>query len=312
MDALTVQAETWDVPGPVFLTLYLTIAGLVLLGTLLHRLVGFAGRRPPGAERLHPVQLAWLSGGDRLAVHATLGGLRAAGAVGTTPQHRLTQTGPLPIRATLLDAAIHRAAAQGIRGRALDNEPRVRAALADLRADLARSGLALSPSARPVARIGPVLLLGLVAVGLARLVAGLAGGQPVGYLGLSLLVLAPTSVVLLCAVPRRTRAANALLRDLRGQHQHLAPRHSPAYATYGAAGAALGIALFGTAALVEFDPAFAVEAEVQRAMSGSAAGGSGWTAGSTGDGSGGDSSGGGGSGGGGCGGGCGGCGGCGG
>ncbi|MEO3923197.1 TIGR04222 domain-containing membrane protein [Micromonosporaceae bacterium B7E4] len=305
MDALTVQAETWDVPGPVFLTLYLTIAGLILLGTLLHRLVGFAGRRPPGAERLHPVQLAWLSGGDRLAVHATLGGLRAAGAVGTTPQHRLAQTGPLPIRATLLDAAVHRAAAQGVRGRTLDNEPRVRAALADLRADLARSGLAPSPSARPAARIGPVLLLGLVAVGLARLVAGLAGGQPVGYLGLSLLALAPTSVVLLCAVPRRTRAANALLRDLRGQHQHLAPRHSPAYATYGAAGAALGIALFGTAALVEFDPAFAVEAEVQRTMSGSAAG-------STGGGSGGDSSGGDGSGGGGCGGGCGGCGGCGG
>ncbi|GAB3983773.1 TIGR04222 domain-containing membrane protein [Plantactinospora veratri] len=193
-------------------------------------------------------------------------------------------------------------------GRTLDSDPRVLAALAALRADLTRSGLALPRSTRSAARIGPVLLLGLLAVGLARLVAGLVGGQPVGYLGLGLLVLAPTSVVLLRTVPHRTRAADALLRDLRRQHQHLEPRHSPAYATYGAAGAALGIALFGTAALVEFDPAFAMEAEVQRAMSGSAAGGSGWTAANTG---GGDSSGGDGSGGG-CGGGCGGCGGCGG
>ncbi|AVT32136.1 TIGR04222 domain-containing membrane protein [Plantactinospora sp. BC1] len=312
MDALTLHTETWGVSGPVFLSGYLAIAGVVLLGTLAHRLLGFAGRRPPGAERLHPVQLAWLAGGDRLAVHATLGALRAAGAIGTAPQHRLTQTGPLPVPATPLDAAVHRAAAHGVPGRALDSDPQVLAALAALRADLTRSGLALPSSARPVARIGPVLLLGLVAVGLARLVAGLVGGQPVGYLGLSLLVLAPTSVVLLCVVPRRTRAADALLRDLRRQHRHLEPRHSPAYATYGAAGAALGVALFGTAALVEFDPAFAMEAEVQRAMSGSAAGG-GWTAANTGGGSGGgDSSGGGDGSGGGCGGGCGGCGGCGG
>ncbi|GAA3764586.1 hypothetical protein GCM10022225_58280 [Plantactinospora mayteni] len=308
MDVLPVQAETWGVPGPVFLTIYLTIAGLVLLGTLVHRLVGFAGHRPPGAERLHPIQLAWLSGGDRLSVYATLGGLRAAGAVGTTPQRRLVQAGPLPVQATPLDAAVHQAAGQGVRGRKLGDDPRVRTALADLRAELVRNGLALPRSARPVARIGPVLLLGLLAVGLARLIAGLVGGQPVGYLGLSLLVLAPTSVVLLCVVPHRTRAANALLRDLRRQHQHLAPRHSPAYATYGAAGAALGIALFGTAALVQFDPAFAVEAEVQRAVSTPAVGGSGGSGG-------GDSSGGGdGSGGSGCGGGggCGGCGGCGG
>ncbi|GAB3983769.1 TIGR04222 domain-containing membrane protein [Plantactinospora veratri] len=116
MDALTLQTETWGVSGPVFLTTYLAIAGVVLLGTLLHRLVGFAGRRPPGAERLHPVQLAWLAGGDRLAVHATLGALRAAGAIGTAPQHRLAQTGPLPVAATPLDAAVHRAAAQGCPG----------------------------------------------------------------------------------------------------------------------------------------------------------------------------------------------------
>ncbi|MDG4788533.1 TIGR04222 domain-containing membrane protein [Micromonospora sp. WMMD1102] len=303
-ELLAVRAETWGVPGPVFLTLYLTTAGLILLGTLAHRLVAFAGRRPPGAEQRHPVELAWLAGGDQLALHATLGGLRAAGAVGTAERHRLAQTGPLPFRATRLDAAVHRAAGQGVPGRALGNDPQVRTALADLRADLVRSGLALPDSARPAARVGPVLLLGLVAVGLARLVAGLAADRPVGYLVLSLLVLAPTGVVLLCAVPRRTRAAKALLRDLRRQHQHLAPRHSPAYATYGPAGAALGVALFGTAALVAFDPGFAVEAEVQRAMTASATSSGGWTTASTGGGSG-DSSG---DGGGGCGGGCGGCG----
>jgi len=115
-------------------------------------------------------------------------------------------------------------------------------------------------------------------------------------------------------VPRRTRAARAALRSLRRRHNHLAPMYAPAYASYGAAGAAMGIAIFGPASLWAIDPGFAAEAGVAREMTASGTMGSGWTGGgsscgsssgggsSCGSSSGGGSSCGGGGGGGGCGG----------
>jgi len=50
----------------------------------------------------------------------------------------------------------------------------------------------------------------------------------------------------------------AELAALRERNQHLAPRSTPAWATYGPAGAALAVALFGDAALRAGDPALAV------------------------------------------------------
>ncbi|MDG4826789.1 TIGR04222 domain-containing membrane protein [Asanoa sp. WMMD1127] len=61
----------------------------------------------------------------------------------------------------------------------------------------------------------------------------------------------------------RTRAGDRLLDRLRREHAYLAPSQTPSYATYGPAGAALAVALFGLAALVHLDPAFATEAELQ-------------------------------------------------
>jgi len=100
--------------------------------------------------------------------------------------------------------------------------------------------------------------------------------------------------ILLFRRPWRTRTADRVLRWLRHRHNHLAPRHNPAYATYGAAGAAMGVALYGTAALWAMDPGFAEQAQIQQqSLAGGSAAGGGGTAGA-GDGGGGDSGGGGG------------------
>jgi hypothetical protein len=72
----------------------------------------------------------------------------------------------------------------------------------------------------------------------------------------------------------RTKAGTAALGTLRAQHSYLSPKQSPAYATYGAAAAGMGVALFGAASLYALDPGFAAEAEIQRDM---ASGGSGYS-----------------------------------
>lgn len=297
------QSHTWGIPGPTFLSIFLVIAALLLAGTLVHRAVSFSGRRPENPGRLHPLQVAWLNGGDHLAIYAALGALRVAGALGSQADHRLVQTGPLPAWATRLEWAVYQAAGQGRRSRELIGDPGVRYALTELRAELERAGLALPPTARTAARVGPILLLVLLGVGVLRLVAGIANHKPVGFLLLTLACLAAASIVLLVRVPRGTRAARTALRTLRDQQPHLSPEYLPAYATYGPAATALGIALFGGAVLYALDPVFAAEAEIRRTV---ASGAHTSTAGSSSGGSGGGDPGdscGGGCGGGGCGGG---------
>jgi uncharacterized protein (TIGR04222 family) len=176
----------------------------------------------------------------------------------------LTQSGALAAGATPLDQAIYNAAGQRTRPKALARHEWVQGALAQLRADLERAGLALSPQARWRARFGPLLLLALLLVGWFRFQAGLQGDKPVGLLLLTMLLVLVVALVMLFRVPRRTTAANTAVRSLRERHMYLSPAQSPAYATYGASGAAMGIALFGAGSLYAIDPAFAAGAHISR------------------------------------------------
>ncbi len=142
----------------------------------------------------------------------------------------------------------------------------------------------------------------LVLVGVLRLIAGIQRDKPVGLLIPSLAFAVVLFLALLVVNRIATTAAIRGMRSLRQQHGHLSPRQSPSYATYGASGAAMGVALFGAASLYSMDPAFAAEAEIHRATA-AGAGSSGSSCGSGSSCSGGSSCGGGGGcGGGGCGG----------
>ncbi|MEH1013306.1 TIGR04222 domain-containing membrane protein [Micromonospora sp. CPCC 206060] len=303
MTVLTAPGDTWGIPGPTFLALYLGAAALIVFVSLIWRKVLFAGRNACDADQLGPQQVAYLNGGARTALYAALGGLRAAGAVGATRDRRLAVTGPLPAGVTPLDRAVYQAAGNRVRTRDLTGDLAVVGALAQLRAGLAQRGMALGPGQRAAARIGSLLLLGLLLIGGLRLGFGLAGGKPIGFLVLSMVAVFFFFLVQMRA-PYSTRAGRAALRNLRSRYAHLAPSTAPAYSSYGAAGAAMGVALFGAATLWALDPGFAAEAEIQRQAAGSS--GSSGGGGDSGGGDGGGSSCGGG---GGCGGGCGGCGG---
>ncbi len=272
---LAAAGDTWGIPGSTFLVFFVcALIGIVVLSAI-HRRLLFAGRPDVDATRLGPQQVAYLNGTGKRAVYASIGGLRASGAIGSGPGRTLVQTGPLPAGVTPLDGAVHNAAGRQIPARDISSDQWVASALAQLREGLETAGLAVTAAQRRTARMWGLAAAVLFVVGLARLVDGVQNDKPVGYLVL-LLVLAAFVVVfvLVRANASQTRAARRALKDVRRRHTHLLPDLSPSYATYGAAGAAMGVALYGTSSLYALDPAFAAEAGIQRAAAGGSSGGS--------------------------------------
>jgi uncharacterized protein (TIGR04222 family) len=257
--------DTWGIPGPAFIGYYAgAIVLLVILSTVHRRRL--LGGNPDAVAALGPQQIAYLSGRDRLAVYTSLGGLRAADAIGTGDDRTLRPTGPLPAGGTALDTAVYNAAGRRIPAKDVAGDQWVVAALAELRSDLESRGLATTRSQRLQARVWVLAGLALIGVGIARWAAGSANGKPIGFLIVAVLVACVATIVIGVKSERTTtRAAADGIARLRYDNKYLSPRESPAYATYGPSGAALGVALFGAASLYEMDPAFAAEAEIQQA-----------------------------------------------
>ena len=177
--------DTWGIPGPTFIVGYLTALIAVVILAAAHRKVLFRGDKNARVDDLGPQQLAYLNGGDRLAVYSSIGGLRAAGALGTSGS-ALVQTGPIPAGVTPLDSAVHHAAGGQLRTRDLRHDHWVRSALDDLRAGLERRGLAVSPEALKQARLWAWAAGALTLIGVLRLVAGIQNNKPVGAVRASL------------------------------------------------------------------------------------------------------------------------------
>ncbi len=300
---LAAPGDTWGIAGPTFLTGYLVAAATLLLLATLHRRALLGGAPNALAAPMGPQQAAYLNGGPRLALYSSLAGLRGAGVIGSGgTTGRLVTTGPKPLGLTPLDNAVYDAAHRHTSTREVGADPAVRGALERLRSGLEEAGWAVPDARRTGVRMWGLAALFLVGVGLVRFFDGLGNGRPVGYLVVALLAMAGVAVYLLVRVPVPTRAGRAAVRRLRAEQAHLAPANSPALATYGAAGAAMGVALFGGAALWAMDPAFAAEAEIQRQAAGSGYAGSSTGCGGGTSGGGSSCGGGGGCGGGGCGG----------
>ncbi len=300
---LAAPGDTWGIAGPTFLTGYLVAAAALLILATLHRRALLGGAPEALSARMGPQQAAYLNGGPRLALYSSLAGLRGAGVIGSGgTTGRLVTTGPKPLGLTPLDNAVYDAAHRHTSTREVGADPAVRGALERLRSGLEEAGWAVPDARRTGVRMWGLAALFLVGVGLVRFFDGLGNGRPVGYLVLALLAMAGVAVYLVVRVPVPTRAGRAAVRRLRAEQAHLAPANSPALATYGAAGAAMGVALFGGAALWAMDPAFAAEAEIQRQAAGSGYAGSSTGCGGGTSGGGSSCGGGGGCGGGGCGG----------
>lgn len=261
---LAATGGTWSVSGQPFLVYFSAALALTIIGTIVHRRIIFAGRRGTSAESLTPQQVAYLAGDNRLAVYAALGGLRAAAAIGVNRKGQLTRAGARPSDPTPLDKAIYRAAGRHLKARVIGKDQEVMAALRHLREGLESSGLAVSTPAAKISRLWDIVGAALTVFALCWFVLTYDEGEPAGFL-LVLVGAAFVSFFTLVFYARRsTYTGKKALAELRVRYQHLAPEQSPAYATYGAAEAAMGVALFGAASLYAMDPDFAEQAEVQR------------------------------------------------
>jgi len=245
------------------------VAAAVIAVALVRRMAalrgGDAGRAPT------PSELAYLNGGPARAVHSALAGLRAFRAIDTGAPRTLRAIGPLPPGATRLEQAVYDAADRHRTPHSLGADPGVAAALVALRVELVGAGWLASAEQRRRARVSGWLVLGLALLGGLRVITGV---EAFG-LGLWALTLATAAVgAALLVVGPRTTAGRRAVAAARRAHP-AAPIATPSWVVPGAHAdgttpAAIGVALYGTAALWAADPVFAAEAGIERVPTGTA------------------------------------------
>ena len=270
-------AGTWGISGPTFLLAYLLIAIAVWVAAFRARraLADPGTTSPVGDLTIHPHDVAYLNGGGELAVYSALSAMNLRGTV-TTTRGSVRAAGRLEPGADTLEKAIHFTAAGAVQPRRLVFHRSVQTALATIERRLVAGGFLLSEDRRRQIRWVGFWMLAVAALGLVRVLAGIAEARPVGFLVIAMLLVAAVAVVQLSRAPRRTRSGDRALAELRTEHHGLSPEVRPDWQVYGPAGAALGIGIYGTSALWASDPAFAGQIEAQRAASGgSDAGGAG-------------------------------------
>jgi uncharacterized protein (TIGR04222 family) len=275
MTVVAASGDTWGISGPRFLQIYALLGVTALVIALIWRALATRGTDPGGYQPPGPVELAYLAGGPRLAAQAALAGLRCAGVVGPGPTTRtVAAIAAAPAGAGEVERALHAAAATPLSIASLSSDPRVRYALDRTADGLVDAGLLLSSGHRRVARLGALFVLAALAFGVVRIAAGAANHKAVGFLVFASIIVLVVGLRLL-AVPTTSRAGRRLLRRARSVNSYLRPNLSPSWATYGASGAMLGVALFGTSAWWAADPAFATHAGIAAATSSGYSGNSG-------------------------------------
>ncbi|MGI5125716.1 TIGR04222 domain-containing membrane protein [Pseudonocardia sp. CA-107938] len=303
--ALAAAGDTWGIDGTTFLGGYAVLAIAVFVAAQVARrsLTDPTHKRPaPDLTGRHN-DIAYLNGGADLAVCSALSRLRLQGLV-SARKGTITAVGrPAPGSgqgSDELERAIAFVTTSPTPRSRISWQRPVRSALDGIERRLVAEGLLLSDEQRNRVRRVGLWMVAVAGLGLLRLLAGIAGAKPVGFLVVELLVVAVVAVVQLVRAPRRSRSGDRALAALRGEYDRYAPAQRPNWTVYGPEAAALGVGLFGASALWASDPAMAEEFAVQRAASGSSSSGSSCGGGDSGGGS--SCGGGGGCGGGGCGG----------
>ena len=294
----------FDLPGKDFLGMYLALlAGGVIVAVLVRWLLrGPAALAEP--PRLTPYEIAYLSGGRKLATDAAIAALVQQKVLQTdTAANKIVAPAGGPSPADPLEQAVYRAAsgrADGATVREIRKE--AGSAVLTLEDRLTRLGLIAAPGRRILARalpFGIVIAIGLV--GLQKMLIGMDRGKLVTFLVLLLTLTLIIGIGFLAKGVTRTRAGDHELRRLRAEHQALRTTAEANPEALGQTDLMLAMCLFG-ATIISLGPL----ADLRRMMQPPSQGGSGCggaACGATGCGGGGD-------GGAGCGGGgCGGCGG---
>lgn len=218
----TWRETLWSLPpfqlnGPAFLVLYVTLAALALAVSvrLRRRLIradpGPDPRQPPAA--LTPREIAYLAGG--------------AARVAETALLALRQRGELERGAQLGDP-IERDVAMAVLGQRFrperwevdETSPESRAQLRLLQRQLEEQGLLLKPEAQGKGKAVPLVVLGpVLALGFLRLQQASMANHPSGILNILFLLLALITWLLWCHEPRLSAWGDCTLQSLKASQE---------------------------------------------------------------------------------------------
>lgn len=238
------------------------LAGLGLLALLRRMRAALRRGRPPAREP-HPYEVAYLRGGGRHAIAASITALRLDGAVDAYADGRLLAVEPPEddsrAAGTPLDTAVFWAVAY-LRAETLAQvtaEPGVRAAIHGLRDGLAAQGMVLGPSGRRRLRHLQAVMFGWMMFGFVAFVLTDAfNGFPAKLVPMAALVGLGFGALGLASGAERTREGELAVQRVEEARPDLDPANEPSYAGLPAPAVLMGVALFGTAALMALDPMF--------------------------------------------------------
>ncbi|MBO2461840.1 TIGR04222 domain-containing membrane protein [Actinomadura violacea] len=245
------------------LTLHFLI-GLVLAAVVWRRRSALVRGTPPTRDP-HPYEIAYLQGGGRHAIAASLAALRTDGAVDAHGDGRLTAARPpsdAPRTADHpLDGAVFTAIAEERAGTLaeLTADTGVSSALDGLRDGLIEQGLLIRLGFRPGLWANRWLLRGWV---LAGFVYFFMIDDAYDDFPKALIVFAPLAVlswaaIRLAAGHGPTKEGERAVAQVRSSSPHLDPAQGASYDGLAGPAVVMGVALFGTAALMAFDEMFA-------------------------------------------------------
>jgi uncharacterized protein (TIGR04222 family) len=244
----------FDLPGPEFLRLYLVVlCGAVVIAAGVRWLLRQPGGAPPAEDLdLSPYEIAYLAGGERLAIDAAIVKLIHLGALAIDAlAGRLSSQGErLAATAHPLEKIIHHAS-DPVNGTRLS---RVRetasTTAAGLRTRLEEGGLLLSKGQSNLLRLVPAgLVLGATLFGFIKIFVGLSRHRPVGYLVLLVLVSVAAAGFFFAWRPFRSRRGDRALRQLKHENAALEYAAGRRVRQLTDSDLILGLGLFGTGIL---------------------------------------------------------------
>lgn len=190
--------QPWGLSGPEFLNIYWIALGVSLLFAIGVRIRMRASRGGEPARSLDIDELAYLSGGPRRVVEASITRLIEAEALRSTRRGTVGLIGKPKVvnavdRAVVEDAGRYSRRTLNLMMAAVAQHESVKA----IATRLGELGMLIEPAtAKRNLRVGILPMLVLFAIGVVRWVNGIAIGAPVGWLTLQLVVTAVLAVLL--------------------------------------------------------------------------------------------------------------------
>jgi uncharacterized protein (TIGR04222 family) len=242
----------FDMLGEQFLSFYMYTAVLALVVAAALRWQAKGGSADAARVDLNPYEVAYLRESPSLALRAAVANLISKKALELDPTGSVTRTG-VQSHAHPLEEAILLTASTPTTLRTL--ERRVSTSLDRIGDRLEELGLLVDGAKRNLARVGGLLVGGVVAVGAIKIVVGVARDKPVGYLVLLVVVTIILRLVINALIPlHRTRAGERAIARMQDKYREESARDiargegasaHPAGLAYGFDPMTMMVALYG-------------------------------------------------------------------